>query len=55
MNNFNWDKSFLVDFDLENGLSKDAVTTKRYLSNMKDVFADQAETRKILTDKDTGI
>ncbi len=55
MNNFNWDKSFLVDFDLESGLSKTATTTKRYLSNMKKVFADQKEVEKILASEDPVI
>ena len=55
MNNFNWDKSFLVDFDLEHGLSKTAASTKRYLSNMKNVFADQEEAKKILASEDPVI
>jgi glucose-6-phosphate isomerase len=52
MNNFNWDKSFLVDFDLKSGLSKTAATTKRYLSNMKNMFADKAEAERILATED---
>ena len=40
MNNYNWDSSFLVDFDLNTGFSKTAQTTKRYLSQMKDMFCD---------------
>lgn len=55
MNNFNWDKSFVVDFALENGLSKTASTTKRRLSNMKNMFADQAEVKKILAAEDPVI
>lgn len=55
MNNFNWDKSFLVDFDSETGLSKTAATTKRYLSNMKNVFADQEEAEMILASEDPVI
>lgn len=35
MNQFNWDQAFTLDFDLNNGLSKHADTTKRYLSQMK--------------------
>ena len=34
MNQFNWDQAFTLDFDLNNGLSKHADTTKRYLSQM---------------------
>lgn len=52
MNNFNWDKSFLVDFDLESGLSKSAVTTKRYLSNMKHMFSDIDAATEILSTHD---
>lgn len=37
MNSFNWDTSFLVDFDLKDGFSKTAETTKRHLSQMKDM------------------
>ena len=55
MNHFNWDKSFLVDFDSESGLSKAASTTKRYLSNMKNVFADQKEAERILATEDPVI
>lgn len=42
MNNFNWNTSFLVDFDLTSGFSKTAVTTKRYLSQMKGMYCDQS-------------
>ena len=42
MNNFNWNTSFLVDFDLTSGFSKTAVTTKRYLSQMKEMYCDQS-------------
>ncbi|HML38729.1 MAG TPA: glucose-6-phosphate isomerase [Bacillota bacterium] len=52
MNQFNWDSSFLVDFDLESGFSKTAVTSKRYLSNMKNMFADQEEAKKVLAADD---
>ena len=40
MNNFNWDTSFAVDFDLTNGFSKTAETSKRYLSQMKNMYHD---------------
>ena len=33
---------FSVHFDLKNGLSKDRTSTRRYLSNMKGMFADDA-------------
>ena len=41
MNQFNWDQAFTLDFDLNNGLSKHADTTKRYLSQMKNMYQDQ--------------
>lgn len=52
MNNFNWDKSFLVDFDLQSGMSKTAETTKRYLSQMKGMFCDSEAEAKILESGD---
>lgn len=55
MNKFNWDSSFPVDFDLTTGFSKTAETTKRYLSQMKDMFLDQAEVNKILASGDPVI
>jgi glucose-6-phosphate isomerase len=38
---FEWNKGFTVDFSLANGLSEAAVSTKRYLSDMKGMFADE--------------
>lgn len=52
MNTFNWDKGFLVDFDTVNGFSKTAETTKRSLSQMKDMFADKGAAEEILKTKD---
>ena len=43
MNQFNWDQAFTLDFDLNDGLSKHAETTKRYLSQMKDMYQDQQD------------
>ena len=48
MNSFNWDKGFLVDFDTVKGVSKTAETTKRSLSQMKDMFADKEAAEEIL-------
>lgn len=53
MNNFNWDKSFLVDFDIKTGFSKTAETTKRYLSQMKDMFCDTQAAAEMLKTEDT--
>lgn len=47
-NNFNWDKAFLVDFALQGGLSSTANSTKRYLSQMKEMYSDTAAAEKEL-------
>ena len=52
MNNFNWDTSFLVDFDLATGRSNTAETTKRTLSQMSDMFLDVDAANKILENED---
>lgn len=52
MNQFNWDTSFFVDFDLESGISKKAETTKRYLSQMKDMYYDTDSAERILEKSD---
>lgn len=52
MNNFNWDASFLVDFDLETGLSKAAKPSQRYLSQMKNMFGDTEAAARILEKED---
>ncbi len=39
---FNWEQGFTMDFDLATGMSKKLNTTKRYLSQMKGMFADDA-------------
>ena len=46
MNKFDWDSSFLVDFDLKTGFSKTAETTKRSLSQMKNMFQDTEAAEK---------
>lgn len=52
MNNFNWDFSFTVDFDLTTGFSKIAEPTKRYLSKMKDMFCDTNAVDQVLQNED---
>ena len=37
---FDFEKGFTLDFAFETGLSKGATSTKRYLSNMKGMYAD---------------
>ena len=49
---FNWDKCFSVDFDMERGFSNNADTTKRKLSQMKDMYCDTAAVNKILEEDD---
>ncbi len=51
MNNFNWDTGFSVDFDLQTGLSGQAVTTKRRLSQMVDTFYDSEAARKMVEEQ----
>lgn len=52
MNNFNWDHGFNMDFDLVSGVSKTAESTKRYLSQMKDMYADKKAVDEILEHDD---
>jgi len=52
---FEWGRGFTVDFSLVNGLSSTAVSTKRYLSNMKGMFADAAAYEKALARENTLI
>ncbi len=55
MNNFNWDSSFMVDFDTFSGISKTAKATQRKLSQMKGMFYDEKLTDKILEKEDPVI
>lgn len=52
MNKFDWAHGFLCDFDLATGFSKSAVTTKRSLSQMKNMFYDTGAAEKILETDD---
>ncbi len=52
MNQFDWDRGFSVDFDLKTGRSKSAETTKRYLSQMKEMFFDAEAVEEILKKED---
>ena len=49
---FNWDQGFAIDFSLIDGMSKNAETTKRYLSQMKNMYYDTATAEKILQQED---
>lgn len=50
---FNWEQGFLIDFDLNTGRSSKKATTKRYLSQMKDMFADDAAFEAQLAKEDS--
>lgn len=52
MNHFNWDQSFTVDFDLKTGVSKSAETTRRYLSQMKEMYLSSDAALTILKESD---
>ena len=52
---FNYERGFHVDFDLKTGLSKTAISTKRYLSNMKGMYADNQTFEKQLAKNDNLI
>jgi len=45
-----WDRGCTIDFDLNTGLSKTIDTDKRYLSQMKDMFADEAAADKMIAE-----
>jgi glucose-6-phosphate isomerase len=49
---FDWEKGFVIDFDLKTGMSAKMETTKRRLSDMKDMFADTAAAEELLKDDD---
>lgn len=52
MNHFDWDRGFSVDFDLNTGFSRAADTTKRSLSQLKNMFYDRKAADKILESGD---
>ena len=51
-NNYDWTKSFPVDFSLVTGLSKTAESSKRYLSGVKNMFLDREAADETLKDSD---
>lgn len=52
MNNFNWNIGFSLDFNLQNGFSCHADSSKRYLSQMADMYCDTDSVREILSRED---
>ncbi|MDR2068638.1 MAG: cupin domain-containing protein [Spirochaetaceae bacterium] len=45
--NYDWARGFLLDFSLKDGSSRNAVSTKRYLSQMKGIYNDTAAFEKM--------
>ena len=52
MNSFDWDRGFVLDFDKNTGISTNAEITKRYLSQMKNMYHDSEAVTKMLKDND---
>lgn len=52
MNQFDWEKGFTVDFSADTGFSKTAESTKRYLSQMKDMFWEKNKAEKMVEQED---
>jgi len=50
--NFKWDTGFTIDFDNKTGLSKNASSTKRRLSQMKGMYADSEAESKMIAESD---
>ncbi len=50
--NFNWVQGFTIDYDLKTGMSEKQPTTKRFLSNMDGMFADQDAFDKAVAEDD---
>lgn len=50
---FNWAQGFVVDYDLKTGMSNSsAVTSKRRVSNMRGMFADEGATEALIQNGD---
>lgn len=49
---FDWGRGFTIDFSLLNGLSKKGSSTKRRLSQMRDMYADGAAAEALVRDDD---
>lgn len=55
MNNFNWDSSFIVDFDTTTGYSEKATLSRRTLKDLDGFFHDQEAVDEILKTDDPVI
>ena len=51
-NHFDWERGFLLDFSLRDGSSKGAQSTKRTLSQMKEMYCDTAAADEMLKTED---
>jgi len=51
-NILNWKQGFMLDFDMSTGLSKTAASTKRFLSQMRGMFADDIATERMIEQSD---
>ena len=49
---FDWEKGFTIDFDLVTGLSQTAKSSKRTVSSMRGMYADDAATEKLIAGGD---
>ncbi len=52
-NQFNWEQGYTIGFDIVTGMSDEKETTKRYLSQMKGLFADEEAYQAALGQKDS--
>ena len=50
---FDFERGFVIDFDPQTGLSKTLDTGKRYLSQMKGMFADEKAYEEALAKEDS--
>ncbi|HHT24290.1 MAG TPA: glucose-6-phosphate isomerase [Clostridiaceae bacterium] len=50
-----YETGFVCDFNLQDGLSEKAISTKRYLSQMKGMFSDEEAYEKALKEEDSVI
>ncbi len=51
-NQVDWLRGFTIDFDFTTGLSSKKETSKRYLSNMHDMYADEEALREMIDKND---
>lgn len=49
---FDWERGFLIDFSLLNGLSRGAVSSKRHLSQMSGMYCEESTLQSILQTED---